>query len=232
VRVYDGTYTIPQAADIATDPDPADPNVENPNDFYPTVAQGYWPWPVFSSYFDYDGVNNVVLDVDVKPGTNFQIHRVFYGLSFSNPMNSAIPNRRLYGDFGAEVGPPPTWQPPGNPEPTCYDMLFVKRRRVTYAVSRFYDSFVPNANYGTPIISPPTQPGGATFVLEFEGAYPMDHPQNPGVKIPDPSSYTGWVGNIDNLDGYRYIRFRFTMIANLISDTVPEINSIVLPYIF
>jgi hypothetical protein len=143
-----------------------------------------------------------------------------------------VSNRRLYGPWNALEGPPPQFLPPGNPEPVVYDMVFVKRRQITEAVSRFYDSFVTNADYGTPIVSPPTQPGGATFVLQWEGAKPMDNPNAPGSKIPDPATYTGWVDDINILDGYRYVRFRFTMIANLISDTVPQINSIVIPYIF
>ena len=221
VRVYDGPYSIPQKANIS------EPN-ENPVD----LTDDFWPWPTFSAYFEYDGVNNLVFDMDVVEGTNFQIHRVYYGLSFSNPAISTIPNRRLYGPFGAEEGPPPTFQPPGNPEPTVYDMEFTKRRRITIAQSFWYNSFVNNANYGTPILSPPTQPGGATFVLEWDGAKGMPHPLNPGLIVVDESTSTGFVENIDILDGYRFIRFRFTLIANLISDTVPEINSLTIPYFF
>jgi hypothetical protein len=124
------------------------------------------------------------------------------------------------------------WGPPYNPECTVYDSLFIKRRRVTYAQSRFFDSLVPNADYTTPIISPPVQSGGATFILQFEGAKGMPHPSVPSWSIPDPSTYTGWVDNLDMLDGYRFIRWKFTLIANLISDTVPQINSVVIPYIF
>jgi hypothetical protein len=217
VRVYDGEYVIPQKANI------------NP----PGLEDGYWPFPALTSFFEYDGKSNLVFDMDVKAGTNFQIHRVFYGLSFTNPTVSVIPNRRLWGDYGADVGAQVTWvPPPGNPEPTAYDMRFTKRRRTTVAQSTWYDSFVNNANYGTPILSPPSQPGGATFDLQFEGAKGMPHPTIPGYTIPDPSTQTGFVDNIDILDGYRYIRFRFTMYANLISNTVPEINSLTIPYIF
>jgi hypothetical protein len=106
------------------------------------------------------------------------------------------------------------------------------RRRVTVGQSTWYDARRSSTHWATPIISPPAQPGGATFILEFEGAKGMENPNNPNQIIRDPSTDTGWVESLNLLDGYRFIRFRFTMIANVNSDTVPEINSLMLPYTY
>jgi hypothetical protein len=217
VRVYDGTYVVPQKANI------------NP----PGLDDGFFPYPTFTSYFDYNGQHNLVLDLDVQQGNNWQSHRVFYGITPANPNNPVIPNRRLWGDYQATEGTPITWfPPPTNPEPTAYDMRVTFRRRVTVGQSTWYDARRSSTHWATPIISPPAQPGGATFILEFEGAKGMENPNNPNQIIRDPSTDTGWVESLNLLDGYRFIRFRFTMIANVNSDTVPEINSLMLPYTY
>ena len=113
-----------------------------------------------------------------------------------------------------------------------YDMQLTKRRRLTYAQSLFYDTAIEQPDYGLPILSPPQQPGGANFILEFQGADGMPDPSNPGGVIADPSTLTPWSSSIDICDNKRFIRFRFTLIANLNSDTVAGFQTVQIPFQF
>jgi len=234
VRIYDGAYTLPQNADIKRPPplgiNPYDP-VTQPTQFQ--AWAGFWPFPNFTSYYEYDGQNNLLLDFDTQAGTNFQIMRVEDGWSFTNPppATPVVSARRLHGPSGATKGDPPA-PTRSNPDPIVYDMSFTKARRVTVGQSRFYNANVKNPNYGTPIITPPVQKGGATFTLEIEGQDGMPNPANPFQTIPDPATSTGWVTNMDLVDGKQFFRFRVTLFANLISETVVDIDAIQFPFTF
>ncbi len=207
VTVANTSYIIPQRATI--DP-PCNAD---------SCAVGFWPMPVFSDFFEFNGKNNLVLDVSADPGTNYQIGRIFFG-----PVG--FPNRHTFGSYGSVTGT--------LAEPVVADMQFIKKRRTTIAQSLFYDSGVGNPDYSSPVILPATQTGGTTAGLEYEGAkgilFPI--PGNPNNVIPDPTTFTGYVTNMDQLDGYRFIRFRATLVSNVSTGQVPVIRSIDLPYIF
>jgi hypothetical protein len=89
-------------------------------------------------------------------------------------------------------------------------------------------------DFSTPILSPATQSGGTSMQVEWEAAdgilFPI--PGNPNNTVPDPTTFTGFLTNVDQLDGHRFIRFRVTFVANVTSGEVPVLNSIAVPYIF
>jgi len=207
VKVADNNYVIPQRATI-------DPPCNTD-----ACAVGYWPLPSFSNFFEYNGKNNVILDVDASLGTNYQITRVFFG-----PVG--FPSRHTFCATGTSTGT--------LIEPLVTDMRFTKKVRTTLAQSRFYDSGQNNPNYSPAILSPSTQTGGTSMQVEFEGAegilFPI--PGNPNNVVPDPTTYTGFLTNLDQLDGYRFLRFRVTFVANVNTGAVPKVTSIAIPYIF
>jgi hypothetical protein len=207
VKVADAHYIIPQRATI------------DPPCITDACAVGYWPLPAFSNFFEFNGKNNVVLDVDATFGTNYQITRIFFG-----PVG--FPNRHTFALSGTTAGT--------ILEPVVTDMSFTKKRRTTYAQSKFYDSLQNSPDYSTVIISPSTQSGGTSMQIQFEGAEGIQFPipGNPNNTVPDPTTYTGFITNIDQLDGYRFIRFRITFIANVNTGQVPVVNSLAIPYIF
>jgi hypothetical protein len=219
VKVCDTSYTLPQRANIGQSVEPpvcvpsATAPCPDPN------ANGFWPLPSFSNFFEYNGKNNVVVDIDAAMGTNYQITRIFFG-----PVG--FPNRNVYTNTGSNAG--------GLVQPVVQDMMFTKKRRTTIAQSLFYDSGQNNPDYSTPILVPAAQSGGTSLQLVYEGAegilFPI--PGNPNNVIPDPTTYTGFVTNLDQLDGYRFIRFRGTFISNVSTGQVPTLQSLSIPYIF
>jgi hypothetical protein len=208
VKVADAFYTIPQRATI------------DPPCGTDACAVGYWPLPAFTNFFEYNGKNNLILDVDAQPGTNYQITRIFFG-----PVG--FPNRHAFGAFDTANTTSP-------PEPVVTDARFTKKRRTTIATSLFYDTGQNNPNFSTPILSPVSQSGGTSMQAEYEGAdgilFPI--PGNPNNVVPDPTTFSGWVTNIDQLDGLRFVRFRMTFIANVNTGQVPFISELSVPYIF
>ena len=207
VKVCDAAYIIPQRATI--DP-PCNAD---------SCAVGYWPLPAFSNFFEYNGKNNLVVDIDASLGTNYQITRIFFG-----PVG--FPNRHTFASTGSSSGT--------LVEPVVQDARFVKKVRSSIAQSTFYDSGVGNPNYSTPLIAPVAQSGGTAMQIEFEGAegilFPI--PGNPNNTIPDPTTFTGFLTNMDQLDGYRFIRFRVTFTSNVNTGQIPFLNSVAIPYIF
>lgn len=207
VKVTDTNYVIPQRMTI-------DPPCNADG-----CAVGYWPLPTFTNFFEYNGKNNLILDIDASLGTNYQITRIFFG-----PVG--FPNRHTFGATGSSSGT--------LLEPAVTDMKFTKKRRTTVGQSLFYDTGVTRPNYSPAIISPAAQTGGASIQVEYEGAdgilFPI--PGNPNNVVPDPTTYTGFLTNLDQLDGRRFIRFRITFTSNVNTGKVPEVFSIAIPYIF
>lgn len=207
VKVADSAYVIPQRATI-------DPPCNTDG-----CAVGYWPLPTFTNFFEYNGKNNVIVDIDATIGSNYQITRVFFG-----PVG--FPSRNTFGNTGDTTG--------SLLQPLVQDMKFTKKRRTTVAQSLFYDSGQSNPDYATPILSPTVQTGGTSIEVGYEGAegilFPI--PSNPNNVIPDPTTYTGFVTNLDQLDSYRFIRFRIIFTSNVNTGQVPTIQSLAIPYIF
>jgi len=207
---FDGQYSVPQRANI------------NP----PGTDDGHWPYPQLTTPFDYNGINAVVFEVLCSPGNTCQTSRIW----FNGAVASNIRRHTLATSREAEKD---DWTITGGQTPhVVYDMRITKRRRVTKAQSLWYESRSAAANYADPIVTPPTQSGGATYVLEFQGADGEADPFTPGQFRPDPLSETVWSTNVNTVDLKRFIRFRFTLNANLNSDTVPRVTSVIVPYEF
>jgi hypothetical protein len=206
----DASYGIPQRANI------------NP----PGLDTGYWPYPALTTPFDYDGKRAIVMDLQVSPGGTCQTHRCW----FNGAVAGSVRRYAVATDRNAEEDNFTTGG--GNSPEVVYDAQIIKKRRITFAQSTWYEARSNDPNYAEAIISPPSQSGGATFILEWQGADGMVHPTNPNKYVPDPVTQTTWNTNTNTLDLKRFVRFRLTLIANLNSNTVPRITSIQLPYEF
>ncbi len=206
----DTQYSIPQRANI------------NP----PGLDTGYWPFPTLSTPFDYDGKRGIVMDLQVSPGGTCQTTRCWFNGAVAGSVRRYVvaTDREAEEDNFTTGGT-------NSPE-VVYDAQITKRRRITLAQSRWYEARSHEPNYAEAIVSPPSQSGGASYILEWQGADAMLHPTDPNQFVPDPVTETSWNTNTNTLDLKRFVRFRVTMIANLNSDTVPRITSVQLPYEF
>jgi len=203
--VYNGEYSIPQRLNI-------DP---------PGLTAGYWDWPVLTTPFEYNGINNLVFDATVEGGNNCQILRVAFipaGVSF--PVRRAVSRdaNQASAAFATDA--------------VIYDIRFKKRRRTTLATSIYYELAADEPLFAPPIVSPSGQSGGVQVVLELDGAQGKPDPFNPGGFIPDASTATGWVTDPSLVDGNRFVRFRVLMVANLSTNQTARISSVQVPYQF
>lgn len=205
---YTGPYSLPQRANI------------NP----PDLENGYWPYPKLTTPFDYDGKSALVFELRCSPGGTCQTHRTWFNGAVAGAVRrfAVAKNRSAEKDDFTQGG--------GNSPEVVYDMRFTKRRRITRAQSRWYEARTDQPDYAEPIITPPVQSGGAEIILEFQGAHGMPNPINGAFQVPDPDTATPWSTNAQTLDGKRFIRFRVVLKANLASDTVPRLTSLILPY--
>jgi hypothetical protein len=216
VTTYLGPYAVPQQKNIQPS-DGVDANgvTKNPN------AKGMYDYPVLTTPFEWNGTSQLVVDYQVKGGDNCQIFRAAFvpgGIPFSL--------RRAYGpDYqGATAA--------YTPDAVIYDTRFKKRRRMTYAVSNWYQVASDTPVFAAPIINPSGQPGGVTVLLEVEGAYGKPDPFNIGKFIADPTTGTGFTTVASQIDGHRFFRFRFSMSANLTTNQTARITSVQFPYCF
>jgi hypothetical protein len=221
VQVYKGGYSIPQAKNIQ----PSDGVDGSGITRDPTAGQpkGYWPWPAFTTPFEWNGLNNLVFDAACLPGPTCQIIRGSFV-----PAGIPFPNRRaVAADYQSSTATFTVDQ-------VVLDTRIQKRRRTTYATSLWYELASDTPQFAAPIVSPSAQPGGVTVVVELEGAHGKADPLNPGGFIPNTATATGWVpvSDVSTIDGHRFFRFRIAMIANLNTGQSARVSSVQVPYQF
>ena len=209
-------YRVTQAADINGAP----------------INNGYFNWPKFDTFFNYDGANDLILDVEAEEGTNWQQFRTFLSLVdigggcsclnfFGCGPNGSLGNRQMDGTFGGDVDSP--GNNPGlgilNPAPFVNVMQFELKKLVSQGTSLYYNTGVANPTYLTALVSPTVQPGGAIATVQWSAS------DNGTVDV------TGWQDNISACNGHRYIRFRVILTSNLFTGARPRIARIEIPVI-
>lgn len=219
--VFKGPYSIPQAKNInPSDGVNAAGVTRDPPDGVPT---GYWLFPPFTTPFEWNGTNNLVVDIACQAANNCQIWRGAFAAA-----GSPFPARRAvstsYTGSSADFG--------GGPDQVVYDMRFDKRRRTTRAISQWYELASDVPQFGAPIVSPVGQPGGVSVLVELEGAPGRPDPLNPGRFVPNTAAATGFTTDTSIVDFHRFFRFRVTMVANLNSAQTSRILALQFPYVF
>ncbi len=195
-----------------------------------------------------------IFDASVPEGSTFQAMRRWSATTFvcSGFQIPSYPLRRLMGIYEQDVvKPPEQFGVTRNPENSLADTLFTIRTVRSLARSKFYTPTLPlpgdptfpngvsggsvslggttfgtNSDYLTPQIVPPVQAGGAKVVIEYQGAQAVLADR---TTIDAAFPFTDWTQNIDDCDGYACIRWRATLIANIVSEVVPQVTSITIP---
>ena len=219
------------------------------------TATGFFMWPELTNFYEWDpGDINIdddsvlVFDANVPEGDSFQQIRGWFGVTFpcSGVLLASFPRRRMYAGFEEDQPNPPDNPGAGvaNPEPSITDTMFTITRRLSTAQSIFYadpnflamnptyppptggTTFGVLSNYLTPELNPSLQTGGADIIVEFQGAFGV---QDDRITINQAQPFTDWTQDIDDCDGFPFIRWRATLISNLISGAVPRLGEIRIP---
>ena len=125
-----------------------------------------------------------------------------------------------------------------NPEPTVYDTSFTVTKRVSLAQSLFYtypghpsqalggNTFGDLTNYLPVQLTPTIQGGGAVVSILFQGA---DIVENDRRTINLAGAWQDWTNNINDCDSLRCLRWRISLISNLISNVTAKLNRVLVP---
>jgi hypothetical protein len=209
--VFEGTYTIPNS-----------------------VHSPWYPWPEFTTDFEYRGTGTIVFEANVAPGgETYQL--------FRNTSTASTPLRRIYDRYNATAAscpclpPTPPAQCPssaGCAENTVYHQQFVLASKKSYGVSRYYDTQSGSPDYAAALIVFDESRGGpcgpaernGCFIVTWDGA----HANASGR--PDPMTQTGFSEDINRVDGHRFIRFEILFNGHAFSGNVPVIHSVSFAY--
>lgn len=212
---------------------------------------GFYEWPELTSFFEWnqgspgiEGDSVFLFEASVQEGDSFQQIRAWFASTFpcSGILLGGFPNRRLYATYEEANGNPETNFGAGilNPEPTIMDMCFTLTKRVSVAQSYFFtdplnpqqtpggNTFGSSTNYLPAEVTPTLQAGGATVVVEFQGAALVEADRR---TVNQAGAFTDWTQDVDDCDGLANIRFRVSLISNLISGEVAKITQLRIPMI-
>ncbi|MHC4133833.1 MAG: Ig-like domain-containing domain [Planctomycetota bacterium] len=214
-------YIVPQAANIGGG----------------LINDHFLDWPQLESFFEYDGINDVILDIEATEGNTFQTFRTYLALDQSlvagSPTctctsypgclpNNSIGERQADGTYGEDyLNPSPIPLTVYNPSPIVHVMEFELAKVRSDARSLYYDTKTPDPDYLTPILNPLVQAAGATIVISYSGS-------DDGIV----EDTLGFRPNIDDVDGHQFIRFHAVMRANLFTGGRPRLSLIEIPFTF
>ena len=80
------------------------------------------------------------------------------------------------------------------------------------------------------MVTPAVQAGGATILMEFQGATAMDA-SGTRNKINQAYPFTPFTTNVNDCDTYPYIRWRVTLTSNLNFNAVAKVDKIIIPIV-
>ncbi len=196
------------------------------------INDHFLDWPQLESFFEFDGINDMIVDIEAKEGNTFQTFRTFLALvqqwgtcSCSNfagcqPDNS-IGQRQADSTYGSDfLNPAPIPLTVANPAPFVHVMEFELAKLRSDAQSTWYDTKTPEPDYLTPILNPLVQAAGATISMSYSGSHD-------GI-VED----VAFSPSVDDVDDHQYIRFHVIMRANLFTGGRPRLALIEMPFTF
>jgi hypothetical protein len=212
------TYTVPQRFDV---------NGDN------TPNNGFLDWPELDTFFEFNGEDDLILDVEAQEGTTYQTFRTYLaltqafgtcacGLWAGCAANNSIGQRQMDTTWAADIVDPAPSTIAGilNPGPWVHVMQFEMSRLRSDARSFYYDTMVAEPDYMPPIIQPLVQPGGAAVLFTWSASHD-------GLIEDVPFGV-----NISDCDDHRYIRYHAVMRANFFTKSRPRIQLIEIPFTF
>jgi hypothetical protein len=254
--IYKGPYSVQQAANVGDEyPKPTNNSGIGANqplyDF-----TGFVNWPALTSYFDWDagdasviGDSVLVFDASVQEGDAFQQLRGWFGVA-AGFLIPGFPLRRMYATYEEDVpNPQGNGATIANPEPSLTDTAFTITKRVSIAQTLFYTpdnpgvdgisyagpqsslrTFATKSDYLPAVITPSVQSGGATILMQYQGATALD-PTGVRNRINQAFPFTPFTTDVDDCDTYPYVRWRMTLTSNLNFNAVAKVDKVILPIV-
>jgi len=214
------TYRVDQAANLGG----------------PGTEDGYFDWPDMQTFFDYDGINDLLVDVQAQEGNTFNSVRTFLAVVqvpgwpvtcdcvtiFQGACNvrPGAPFRQADSTWGSDILNPQPSPATANPAPFVDIMEFDLAKLRSDAQSLWYDALVDEPDYLTPIFVPVVQPGGSELIMTWSGSAD-------GITEDVPFS-----PNINAVDGFRYIRFHAVLRSNIFTLARPRIEEMQIAFTF
>jgi hypothetical protein len=194
---------------------------------------GHLDWPALDVFFDYDGVNDLIVDFEAQMGSTYQTFRTYVAVTFvpfpggvctsanfgGCVANTSIGSRQMDSIYGGNVADPAPGGFTLNPAPIVHVMEFEFATLRSDARSRYYDTATDNPDYISPILTPLVQAGGAAITLSWSAS-------SDGIVEDVP-----FTSDINACDGFRYIRWRCAMHSNLFTGARARLELMQIPFV-
>jgi len=196
------------------------------------INAAYVNWPKLDTFFDYNGDDELLLDIAAKEGNTFQTFRTFMAFSTifgqcgcnafpqCNP-NTSTGQRQMDSTYdGDSPDPTPIPLTVTNPSAIVHVMQFEMAKLRSDAQSRYYNTLSTDPIYRAPIISPIVQSGGATVDITWSASrdgITEDVPFGP---------------NISACDGRQYLRWHAVLRSNIFTSARGRVALIEVPFSF
>jgi hypothetical protein len=220
VKVVDNVaYVVPQRNDVSGGG---------------AAFDGYLNWPRLATFFEFNGQDDVLVDVAAQEGNTYQRFRTFraydqvsgfpactcLALAGCRPNNSIGLRQMDTTYLGDSPNPAPVPLQVFNPAASVDVMQFELAKLRSDARSLYYDTGVAEPDYRTPIVNPVVQPGGAELVLTWSASAD-------GIVEDVPFS-----PDLDACDGFRYVRFHAVLRSNLFTLDRARVSLLEIPFTF
>jgi hypothetical protein len=189
---------------------------------YPISNSPYRGWatgPAFTSNWGYNGSDNVILEVVCTCGGASNSWTGYWQV-----LNSGSVQRTAYTR--------PSWA--GAPAVTTnnyhYDTRFTFLIDVSEAQSHWYDMGIRTPQFLDVFLEPDlsSQPAGTSSEWKFQGA-----PEDVSVGgVPDVTSATQWIDDLEQLTGLRFVRFHVDFKSNQSTNARPMFDTVVFPFVW
>ena len=250
IIAYRGPYTVAQRANVGN-LTPVIANTSGVAGDQPLYDYtGFVEWPTFTQSFEWDSTRSrpLLLDVSATEGDTWQDSRGYYAGPVVGPGGLGVnwaPPRRFATTFEGDYPIAPSTAAAPNPDASVMDTVFTIGRNRSIAQSRFYTpgttdlagnaypapystahTFGTRSDYSAALVIG-SIPSGVSVSMEYQGAMALDGPS--GRSAPDLSqASTPWTSNVNDCDGYPYVRWRASLVGDFATSAVAVLDSIVL----
>lgn len=246
---YDGPYAVAQRANVGNET-PALVNATGVPAFQNLYDYtGFVEYPRLTTPFDWDALHGkaLLLDVSATEGQTWQDVRAYFPGPLLVYAPNPPPNRRIVGIFNVDTPVPAATLFVPNPDRSIQDTAFTIARIKSIAVSRFYTpgpsdpsgaSYAPphsigrtfgvRSDYDAAVLLGAPPPIGTSMLVEYQGAMALD-PAGGRTVIDLTQAATAWTKNVNDCDGYPYVRWRVTLVGDFQTGAVPSLDAIAIP---